>query len=299
MINNSKAGITIFLLLLVSFTSCKKEDYSFGDIKTPAGLTLTAIVAGTDATNPDGNGTGNVAITIKSTNAINYNIDFGDGKTLLVPSGIINYKYSNPGTNELTITINAIGTAGATSTISKKIKVYVAFETPAGIIAALTNGTSRTWVTDKEAAGHVGVGQTDLFFPNYYAAAPNTRDACLYDDEITFSKDASNNIFMVIDNKGQSFSIAQATAFYAQTGGDGCYPILVAGSQKLAFANASSGSTSATSTGIQFVVPGKGLINFGTGGNTYEILSASATNIHLRNIGIDGLAWYQKLKVKP
>jgi hypothetical protein len=46
------------------------------------------------------------------------------------------------------------------------------------------------------------------------------------------------------------------------------------------------------------MVPGNGIINFATGGNTYEILSASATNISLRNIGIDGNAWYQKLKAK-
>ena len=60
-----------------------------------------------------------------------------------------------------------------------------------------------------------------------------------------------------------------------------------------------SASTPAVSTRIQFTVPGNGIVNFGTGGNTYEILAASATNIHLRNIGIDGKAWYQNLKVKP
>lgn len=63
--------------------------------------------------------------------------------------------------------------------------------------------------------------------------------------------------------------------------------------------NATSGSTSDISTKIQFLVQGNGLINFGTGGNTYEILSITHTNIHLRNIGIDGNAWYQKLIVKP
>ncbi|MEP6713699.1 MAG: PKD domain-containing protein [Ferruginibacter sp.] len=299
MIIKIRSVAIIFLFILVGFSSCKKDKYSFGEIKTPTGLALTAVVAGVDAANPDGNGTGSVTITTKSTDAISYNIDFGDGKTQVVPSGIIAYKYTNPGTSEYTITVNAIGTGGATSTISKKIKVYVAFEIPADIIAALTNGATRVWVTDKEAGGHVGVGQPDLFFPNYYSAGPNSRDACLYDDEISFSKDANNNIFMDIDNKGQSFSIGAATAFYGQGGGDGCYAITSSGPKKLSFMNSTSGSTAATSTMIQFVVPGNGIINFGTGGNTYEILHISATNIELRNIGIDGLAWYQKLKVKP
>ena len=62
--------------------------------------------------------------------------------------------------------------------------------------------------------------------------------------------------------------------------------------------DATSASTSANSTRIQFDVPGNGIINFGTGGTTYEILSISANNINLRNIGIDGNAWYQKLKAK-
>ncbi len=278
---------------------CEKKEYTLGTIKTPADLTLTATVAGVNAGNPDGNGTGNVSITTTAANAITYKIDFGDGKSQIVPSGTINYKYNNPGTFEYVITVNAIGTAGVTSTISKKVKVFVAFEIPADIVQNLTGGSSKIWVTDKEAPGHVGVGPNNEFSPIWYAATPNQRDACLYDDEITFSKDANNNIFMSIDNKGQSFSIGGATAFYGFGGGDACLGLNAAGSKKLAFMNATSASTSAVSTRIQFEVPGNGIINFGTGGNTYEILSITATTIHLRNIGIDGNAWYQKLKLKP
>ena len=62
--------------------------------------------------------------------------------------------------------------------------------------------------------------------------------------------------------------------------------------------NATSGSTPAVSSGIQFNVPGNGIINFGTGGTTYEIIKYTATTVTLRNIGADGNAWYQKLIVK-
>ena len=62
--------------------------------------------------------------------------------------------------------------------------------------------------------------------------------------------------------------------------------------------NATSASTCAISTDVQFIVPGNGFINFGTGGDVYEILSISETSIHLRNIGIDGNFWYQIFKVK-
>jgi hypothetical protein len=292
-------SITLLLLAaMFTFSACKKTDYSIGGLKTPANLAITTAIAGLDTNNPNGNGTGAVVITTTATDAITYKIDFGDGTVKMVQSGNISYKYANPGTADYTITVNAIGTGGVTSTISKKITIFVAFVIPVAIVTDLTNNASRTWITDKTAAGHVGVGPSDGFGPAWYAADPNSRAACLYDDEITFTKDASGTISMTIDNKGQSFSIGAAASFYGQSGGDDCYPVGVSGTKKLTFMNATSGSTADVSTRIQFVVPGNGIVNFGTGGNTYEILSISATNINLRNIGIDGNAWYQKLKAK-
>jgi hypothetical protein len=299
MITKIKISALVFAALLIGISSCKKEEYTFGDIKAPAGLTVTAVVAGVDAANPNGNGTGTVTITSTSSDALTYNIDFGDGTTRVVPGGSLTYRYSNPGTNDYTISVNAIGTGGSISTISKRIRVFVAFEIPSAILQSMTNGSSRVWVTDNDAAGHFGVGAPDQFFPNYYSAGPNTREACAYDDEITFSKDVNNRMYMSIDNKGASFSIGAATTFYGFGGGDGCYAINTGGNRALAFMNATTGSTAAVSTQIQFMVPGNGIINFGTGGTVYEILSFTNTTIHLRNIGADGNSWYQKLKVKP
>ncbi|MEJ8842827.1 PKD domain-containing protein [Lacibacter sp. H375] len=297
MIKKIKSFALVFLAIAF-LAGCEKKEYNFGDFKTPSDLTLTAAVAGVDGNNPNGNGTGNVVITTTAKNALTYNIDFGDGKSQIVPSGTINYKYNSPGTADYVITVKAVGTGGVVSTISKKIRVFVAFEIPATILQNITGGTSKIWVSDKEAPGHFGVGPNDQFSPIWYEAGPNSRDACSYDDEITFSKDANNNILMSIDNKGQSFSIGASTAFYGFGGGDACLGVTASGTKKLAFMDATSTSTPAVSTRIQFDVPGNGLIIFGTGGRTYEILSLTATTMHIRNIGIDGNAWYQKLKVK-
>ncbi len=298
MITKIKSLFIILLATAVGFTACKKTEYSFGDLKTPASLTLSAVITGLDASNPNGNGSGIVAITTTASNALTYKIDFGDGKDQMVSSGIISHKYSNPGTFEYTISVNAIGTGGIISTISKKIKVFVAFEIPTAILQSLTNGSSKVWITDKAAGGHFGVGPNDQFSPIWYSASPNSREPCAYDDEITFSQDANKNVFMAIDNKGASFSIGASTAFYGFSGGDGCYAISTGGTRKLAFMDATTSSTSSNSTRIQFDVPGNGIINFGTGGISYEILSITATSINLRNIGADGNAWYQKLKNK-
>ena len=298
MITNIRSFIFIVLAMAIGLGSCTEEKYSFGDIITPTDLALTTVVAGVDATNPAGNGTGMVAITTSANNALTYKIDFGDGMSKMVSSGTITHKYTNPGTYSYVVTVNAVGTAGTTSTISKKISVFVAFEIPADILIALTNNGSKTWMTDSNAPGHFGVGPADGFSPVWYAATPNSRDPLAYDDEITFSKDASNNVFINVDNKGATFMTGAATAFYGFAGGDGTYPLNTGGTKKLAFMDATSTSTPANSTRIQFMVPRNGIINFGTGGVTYEILSISATSISLRNIGADGNAWHQILKAK-
>ena len=298
MITNIKSLLSFSLVILLAFSSCKKEEYSLGNLTAPTGLKLSATVVGVSVANPNGDGTGKVAISATANSALTYNVDFGDGNKQTVPSGTLTYKYSNPGTYEYNITVNAIGTGGIISTITKKIKVFVAFEIPAAILTALTNSSSRVWVTDKDAPGHVGVGPADQFSPIWYAAPPNARDACLYDDEITFSRDANNNVSISVDNKGQTFIIGAATAFYGQSGGDGCYTMNTGGTKKLAFMDATSASTPSVSTRIQFMVPGNGVINFATGGTTYEILEITPTTMHIRNIGADGNAWYQKLKVK-
>lgn len=288
------------LLLALGISSCEKTEYSFGSLTSPSDMTLNATIAGVDATNPNGNGTGNVSIATIAKNAITYKIDFGDGKVQMVPSGTISYKYGIPGTNEYTITVTAVGTGGITSVISKKIKVFVAFTIPTDILQNLTNGSSRIWMCDNNADGHFGVGPADAFAPIWYSAGANTRSADgFYDDEITFAKTATNQITMNVDNKGKTFVLGAAISYYGLTGPEGQYPLATTGVKNLIFQDATSASTSANSTRIQFSVPGNGLVMIGLGSTTYEILSLTSTTMTLRTIGVDGNSWYQKLKVKP
>jgi hypothetical protein len=275
---------------------CEKEQYSFGDITTPKDLVFTAVVEGANAANPDGNGSGNVSITATSQNAITYKVDFGDGITQMVPSGNIVYKYKNPGTLEYTITVSAVGTGGVQTVASKKAKVFVRFVLPADIVTSLTNNASKTWATANEAPGHFGVSANTVFEPLWYSAAPNERDPCVYDDRITFTKDANGNISMSVDNKGNSFLIGAATGFYGFSGGDGCYAVNTGGTKSLKFFESTSSSSTSQSRRIDFEVPGNGIVNFGTGGKAYEILSITPTLLHVRSIGADGNAWYMKLK---
>ena len=187
MITNIKSFHLVFLTVMVGLMACKKTEYSFGDIKTPANLALTAVVEGADASNPNGNGSGMVAITASAVNALSYKIDFGDGTSQILSSGTVNYKYTKTGIFDYTITVNAIGTGGATSTISKKITVLVSFEVPADILLALTGGSSKSWKLDPASgANSITVG-TDANPTRDYAGGPLAD--CQIDDVYTFTAD--------------------------------------------------------------------------------------------------------------
>jgi hypothetical protein len=288
----------ITALVAIIMSSCTKEDYSFGEIVAPTNLTMSSAITGAGTGSPNGDGSGTVNFVATADQVLSYKFLFGDGDSLITQNGTVTHRYRIPGVNTYNVVVTAIGSGGALSTFSQSITVFVAFEIPANIMTAMTNNSSRVWITDRDANGHFGVGPNDQFEPIWYAAAPNTREACAYDDEITFTQSGAN-ITMSVNSQGTSFSIGAATGFYGMSGPDGCYAINTSGVKTLVFMDATSTSTPAQSTRIQFMVPGNGHLNFGTGGTTYEILSVTATSMHVRNIGIDGNAWYQKLRPRP
>jgi len=292
----NKNYILLFLIASSMFIgACKKTDYTFGSIKTPSNITITAAIQGSNA-NPTGDGSGNVKITLGATNALEYKIYWGDGDSLLTALDTASHKYTTLDTNLYTITVNAIGTGGATSTLSKQVKVLYQFQIPALILSELTNGSAKNWVVYADSTGNFGVGPASDFTPDYYQAGPNEKPACAYDGVVTFTLSGPNSVSINDNNMGQSFLIAAATAFYGQTGGDGCYVVNTGGTKPVGFGTANTGG--GNSTGLQMSVPGDGLVGFGTGGTTYQIIKLTNNRMFLRNIGSDGNAWYQTLKAQ-
>jgi len=297
---NMKYVLLLAFVATIAITACKKTDYTFGSITAPSNLAITAAIQGLNTANPTGDGSGNVAFTLSATNALGYKIYFGNGDSVYTTSTLANYKYTKLDTNTYTVTVNAIGTGGAMTTASKQIRVLYKYQIPTNTMSLLTNGTSKNWAVAKDTTGHFGVGPTTSFTPDWYKAVPNEKAAtpCAYAGTVTFTQVSANSISMLDNNLGSSFIIGAATPFYGQSGGDGCYVVNTGGTKTLSFSGANSGSNSTNSTGVQFNVPGTGLVNFGTGGTTYEIISLTANVMVLRNIGSDGNAWYQILRAK-
>jgi hypothetical protein len=286
------------MLILIATVGCEKK-YSFGSIVTPTGLAITTAIQGAGSASPNGDGSGNVTITATAGGAIAYKIYFGSGDSAVSSTGTFVHQYTLLDTNQYTIVVNAIGKGGVMSTAIKQIKVYYLFPIPAAIDSALTNGSSKVWMVANDTAGNFGVGPATTFTPDYYSAAANQEPGCSYAGKITFTHAGPNNISINVDNMGSTFMISAAAPFYGQSGPDNCYPLSTVGAKTVTFGvDQFLGSNPSNSTGLQITIPGNGIINYGTGANVYEILYLSPTVISLRNIGIDGNAWYQILRAK-
>ena len=74
MIQYTKYCLVITLLLVLG--SCKKKEYSMGSLTTPTNVAINTKIVGQDATHPDGDGSGNVEISLTGNNVLAYQIDY-------------------------------------------------------------------------------------------------------------------------------------------------------------------------------------------------------------------------------
>src|SRR5690242_4052655 len=89
-------------LMLIAISGCKEKEYTLGDLTPPTDVTISTVVVGQDAAHPDGNGSGDVQITVSGKNAIAYKVDYdaSDAVSLVnLPTGVITKKYTKVGLN--------------------------------------------------------------------------------------------------------------------------------------------------------------------------------------------------------
>ena len=141
---NIKYWVLLFFAAAITMAACKKTTYTFGNIQTPSNVVVTTTIQGA-ASNATGDGSGIVSVSVSATNALAYKIFWGNGDSVLTTTGQTTYKYTKLDTNVYTISVNAIGTAGAVTTVSKQVKVLYKYQIPAAIITNLTNGSTKNW----------------------------------------------------------------------------------------------------------------------------------------------------------
>lgn len=299
----------IALLLLVS--SCRKKDYSLGDLAAPSDVVINTEIVGQDATHPNGDGSGDVKISITGKNALSYKVDY-DANTavdlVFLPTGSTTRKYTTLGTNTYRLTAVAYGKGGTSTTVTKDIIVRSDFTPDPTLVANLTGGTAKTWIVEKEVAGHFGVGpwNSTSVTPEWYAAAPFEKAACcncFYTATFTFAKVAATGTY--------TLQVATPDGAFTKTGGlagglpgipasgaEGCYSY-GGGTSAFSFIPSGSGIASgAPSTKTAILLAGNNtFIAYGAQLKEYEIMSISATKMYLRVQGTEtGNAWYLKLR---
>lgn len=289
---NTKYIIGLFLSLALVFSACEEADYQFGDIITPSIEQVTAEIVGQDADHPYGDGSGKVIFTAVAKDVITYKFNYPSGGAQMAPSGVDTPKGGNAfttvGVNKYTVTVQAIGTGGVSSTQSIEVEVEYLYEPDEELLNMLTNGSEKSWRVMAEKSGHFGVGPADSVDPIWWAAAPYDKAGLgCYDDEIIFNIDGT------ITYKTNDTAFGQAgpmdTDFgYTWTANPGGeyenYPL-----------------PNFTDTWVISAPDDKETITFGNNGyhgfyvggdHSYQILAISDTEMSLKTIGADGLAWF-------
>ncbi len=296
-------------VIVITLYRCTDTTYTMGDLTAPTDLVITTEIAGATTATPNGDGSGNVKITITANNALAYKVDYDANNAVdlvYLSSGTVTKKYATLGLNTYRITAVAYGKGGTSSTITKDVTVQSNFNVAPAIADNLTGGTSKTWIVDKSVPGHMGVGPwTGSVVPEWWAATVNEKVAtanCLYTSTFKFSKDvATGNYTLQVTNPDGAFTKTGALTTLPgipATGAEACYTY-TGGTSNFSFIPASTGIAAATpSTQTSILLAGNTTyIGYGAVQKEYEIMALTATYMYLRVQGTEtGNAWYIKLK---
>jgi hypothetical protein len=308
MIQYTKYCLAFALLLVIG--SCKKKEYSMGDLTAPSDVTISTTIVGQDATHPNGDGSGDVQIALTGKNVLSYQIDYdaSDGIAFnFLQNGKITKIYTKIGLNTYRITVVAYGPGATATTVTKDIQVRSDFTPDPTIVSNLTGTGSKSWSVDKTIPSHFGVGpwSTTSVTPEWWSAAINEKVGCcncFYTASFTFTKVAAGNYTLTVATPDGAFtktgSLAGGLPGIPSTGAEACYTY-GGGTSSFSFVPSSSGiAASAPSTKTAILLGGTTtFIGYGAVQKEYEIMSITANSLYLRVQGTEtGNAWYIKLK---
>ena len=300
-----------FLMLLVLVTSCQDDDKSFGDLTAPSNLTASYEIIGKDAENPNGDGSGKVALTAQADNAISYRYMFPDGSSKTVTSGQYTKRFTTEGVNSYEVVVVAYGKGGVSTSITLIVEdVLSNFNDPV-TTELLTNNSSKTWYWAAATQGHLGVGPNTVdgnnYYPDWYAAAPfekagSESSSCIYEDELTFTLEGENTIKYTLNNGGATFFNVD---YVSVAGGDAtedtCYEYDTSGEKNVLLGPAESVVAEEYTTGTAMTFSDGGFMGYYIGADTYEILDISETQMTVRAVQGNNseLAWYHIFTTQP
>ena len=291
--------------LILMIGGCTKDKYSMGTLTAPSEIVINTTIVGVDATHPNGDGSGDVKISVSGKNVLTYKIDYDASNGIdlkLLPPGVVTNKYTTLGLNKYRITVVAYGPGATPTTATKEFQVQSNFTPDPALVTNLTGTGSKTWRVDKDAAAHFGVGPwLGSSTPEWYAAAPNEKASCcncFYTARFTFTKVSSTSYTLTVASPDGAFTktggLAGGLPGIPGSGDEGCYSY-GGGTSAFSFIPASSDIAASTKTEIQ-LAGNNTYIGYGAQLKNYEIISITANSMNLRVQGTEtGNAWYLKM----
>lgn len=296
--------------LMMMAAGCEKKDYTMGNLTAPTDVVINTTIVGQDATHPNGDGSGDVVISLTGKNVLAWKVNYDAVNSTAfesLPTGKTTKKYTKLGVNTYRISVVAYGPGATSTTVTKDIIVRSDFTPAASIVTNLVGTGSKTWKVDKSIPAHFGVGpwSTTSVTPEWWSAAINEKVNCcncFYTASFTFSKDATTgNYSLAVATPDGAFtktgSLAGGLPGIPASGPEACYSY-GGGTSSFTFVPSSSGiAATAPSTKTAILLPGTNtFIGYGAVLKEYEILSITPTALYLRVQGTEtGNAWYLKL----
>ncbi|WP_136482756.1 family 16 glycosylhydrolase [Cognatitamlana onchidii] len=308
--NKFKYSIGFFLVLVMALFSCQDDDATFGDIKIPTNIALTAEVVCEGCTDADGDGSGLVNIEATSSGALAYKFDFGDGFTKTNQTGKVTHRFTSVGVNTYTVVVNAVGTGGVQSSTSMNVTVRSDFEDQeAKDLLSGGSGNSKTWYWAADKPSNIalgtnvkdGAGFGTHTFPTFFNSDPFHPDKlCMYDAELVFTQDAEGNLtFQQV--VGQAY-VPGTVAGALGVDGDTCHGSDVAPSLGIESSVALIPSSSVATEdardpeyrGTSILLSDDGFMSWYCINSLFEIITVTSSTLKVRVVdGVDpGLAWY-------
>ena len=287
------ALLTLFCSLFFAY-ACQEEDFTFGDVNAPENLTLNIAIADDLS--------GNVAITPQSNNALNYHVYFVEGQdpVVIAQGETANFRYIQVGEYDQLVTVVAYGKGGASSSVSETISLNVVPFIDAATLQNIAGqpNEGKRWVWDNNNAGHFGVGDPALNFPNFFSAAPNQLNPCMYDDELIFSHDGQGDFqFQLITQDASFVNWAEVKRFFPDASPnqfeDECRFIDDQIDTQTNFLIIEDGTTGERTLNI-----GNSTMSYWSGATSYQILELTENKLVVRGIQEPfdppgaPLAWY-------
>lgn len=289
---NLYKAISILIILLLPI-GCQEDDTRFGEVVTPSNLTVTVNVAEDQS--------GNVVVTPTAQGATLYHVYFTpDTDPVVITDGEqANFRYTQSGMYSQAITIIAFGTGGASSstTVTVDLDIILVIDPQKLSDIAGAAGEGKRWVWDATNAGHFGVGDPEVNFPNFFSASPNQLNPCLYDDVLTFQHDGQGNYNYALETTEATFTNwAEVKRFFPEASPiqfeDECRDLgdQIDVSTDFVILDNPTGNPTLTVT--------NSTLSYWSGATTYEIIELTENILVVRGIQEpfdppgDPLAWY-------